>query len=478
MVTGRTCDGYAVIVQPREALSLTWKPPVTVVGMVLSTLPHDEKPWGLGLLCLDAFRSQVISALFDDPSRRLERLILQALNQESCVRHAAVALTAHQLQASSRWPAGGNGDGATNFGLNSYSLSIRDLRKLLLRPPDRHAAEVALVCALLGICYELAQGAYNGARLHLENGLRVCSSLSVDDDIFHEFARLDVQGSTFIEGWVPRLTPLLPTNTTAAADNDDDDYDGDGVRFDSLETAQRYLYACLSRLWSFLRGTLDNSHRYWNPDDRPPHIANQSRNLVARLQRWELIYDEFVSRLDRFPNTYTQAHSNLLRIHHQTAQVYLATALSPDELCYDDHDDSFRLIVSLSRSLLHHRQSHAIPTLFSLGLGVVQPLFFTATRCRNLWVRDEAIELLSAVPCTEGVWNAPAMTKIAAVVKDLEERDLDRAFLEQHRIPEAKRVHSTSTDIDPRRRSSEVRCTRLPSGRTGAWEHHFFQVCW
>ncbi|OAL39836.1 hypothetical protein AYO20_00748 [Fonsecaea nubica] len=443
--------------------------------MALSTLPHDEKPRGLGLFCLDAFRSHVIGALFDDPSRRLERLILQALHQESCVRHAAAALTIHQLQISSRWPAGSIGDGATTFGLRSYGLSIRDLRRLLLRQPDRHAAEVALVCALLGICYELAQGAYNEARLHLENGLRVCSSLAVDGDIFHAFARLDVQGSTFIEGWVPRLTPLLPTNAITAAD---DDYDRDVVRFESLETAQRHLYACLSRLWSFLRGTLDNSHRYCNPDDRPPQIASQSRDLGAHLRQWELGYDEFVKRLDSFPNTDAQTYSNLLCVHHLTAKVYLATALCPNELCYDDHDDSFRLIISLSRSLLNHRRSDATPALFSLGLGVVQPLFFTATRCRNLWVREEAMELLSSIPWTEGVWNGPAMTKIAAVVKELEERDLDRAFLEQHRIPEAKRVHSTSTDLDPRRRSSEVRCALLPSGQTGPREHHFFQVYW
>lgn len=181
-VKGRTCDGY-VGVQPREALSLTWKPPATVIGMALSTLPHEEKPRGLGLFCLDAFRSHVIGALFDDPSRRLEHLILKALHQESCVRHAAAALTTHQLKVSSRWPAGSDGDGATTFALKSYGLSIRDLRKLLLQPPDRHAAEVALVCALLSICYELSQGAYNEARLHLENGLRVCSSLAGESSV-------------------------------------------------------------------------------------------------------------------------------------------------------------------------------------------------------------------------------------------------------------------------------------------------------
>lgn len=168
-LTGRKCDGYVTPSSRRPIAK--WTAPATALSIAMLSY-RDHAKRSLEIHCLDAFRHKMVASVSDDTSRRLERLILQCLHQESCVRHAAVAFTALQLQNMSQWPGR---SAATTFSLESYGKFIRALQMMLLRP-DKLAIEIALVCSLLGICYELMQGDYGGARLHLESSLRVCSS--------------------------------------------------------------------------------------------------------------------------------------------------------------------------------------------------------------------------------------------------------------------------------------------------------------
>lgn len=475
-LTGRKCDGYVTPSSRRSTVK--WTTPATALSIAMLSHRDDGKR-SLELHCLNAFRHKIVASVSDDVSRRVERLILQCLHQESCVRHAAVAFTAHQLQTMSQWP--GSSADAT-FSLQSYGKFIRALQRTLLRP-DKLAVEIALVCSLLGICYELVQGDYDGARLHFENSLRVCSSCTgeseslsinacatyllffpalVDTDITNAFMRLDVQGSTFVEGWVPRLTLNFPPEE---------------VDFDSLQTAQRHLYSHLSKLWAFLRAPTTHEFRYLDVKDRPSSLINQTRQLTVQSQRWKRLFHTLLGSTD-YQDMESQIHSNLLVVHHTTAEILLQTALCPDELCYDEYDDLFKSIVTLSTSVVRCRVVNSIPPPFSLGLGIIQPLFFTATRCRERSIRAEAIELLAEAKGTEGLWNGAAMAKIALTVKQLEESDLDEDLLGFCRVPEFKRVHSTGTDIKPRKRCSEVCCSLRPRGPKDTFDDRFFHVSW
>lgn len=274
--------------------------------------------------------------------------------------------------------------------------------------------------------------------------------------------RLDVQGSTFVEGWVPRLNLGFPSEE---------------VGFDSLQTAQRHLYSHLSKLWAFLRAPTTQGFCYLDPEERPSFVTVQTRLLKDESHRWKQL---FYSLLDSvgYRNMECQIKSRLLLIHHRTAEILLQTALCPNQLCYDEYDDPFRSIVTMSRSVLRGHLANADGPLFSLGLGIIQPLFFTATRCRERSIRAEAIELLSEAKGTEGVWNGAAMAKIALTVKELEESGLDETFLKHHRVPEFKRVHSVGTDIEPRKHYSEVCCSLRSQDTKDAWDDRFFQVSW
>ncbi|EXJ82748.1 hypothetical protein A1O3_06563 [Capronia epimyces CBS 606.96] len=407
------------------------------------------------LQCLNAFRHHFLASISGfTPNPQLDRLVLQALYQETCVRYIAVAVTAHQLRAP---------DANSVFAIHMYRQGVRAFRELLSRQ-DKGSIQAALICSMLGVCFELMQGAYTEARLHLEMGLHVVSSFqaSLDHELANAFVQLDVQGSSFIEGRLPRLTRHLAQPAPSS--------------LDSLESAQSQLFRCLSQLWSFLRGAADDA-RYSDPADLPPLIAAQAQGISLQLQQWGR---DFKALLESNPPKDAPVHDHVraLSCHHTAATIQAATALHAEELIYDQFDGEFESIVSLSRTLLHSKLSGPSEGAAFLGLGVVQPLYFTATRCRVRRLRNEAIRLLSEVPESEGVWSGVAMAQVSAVVKSLEEKGLSEEFLEQHRIPETMRVHSTGTDIKPVQRSSEVCCSLLPEGPKGPWQHLLFQVTW
>lgn len=102
-----------------------------------------------------------------------EKLILQAVHEEPAVCHAAIAVSALQPSGSILSP---NTD--TNyrvFALRQYSASIKELQSLLAhRTP--HSIEVALMCSIICMCFEILEGSHELAQGHLENSLRVISA--------------------------------------------------------------------------------------------------------------------------------------------------------------------------------------------------------------------------------------------------------------------------------------------------------------
>lgn len=97
-----------------------------------------------------------------------------------------------------------------------------------------------------------------------------------------------------------------------------------------------------------------------------------------------------------------------------------------DEMIYDGYRQDFEFIVSQCRKLLDVDPIDGAMSrqLFSLHLGYIPPLFFTATRCRNPCIRRQAITVLHNSTRRERVWGSFTAAKIAERVVQIEERDL------------------------------------------------------
>ena len=53
------------------------------------------------------------------------------------------------------------------------------------------------------------------------------------------------------------------------------------------------------------------------------------------------------------------------------------------------------------------------PGAFSLHAGVIAPIYYTAIKCRNLEICQDALTLLSEDPWREGPWESLVMATIA-----------------------------------------------------------------
>jgi hypothetical protein len=79
--------------------------------------------------------------------------------------------------------------------------------------------------------------------------------------------------------------------------------------------------------------------------------------------------------------------------------------------------DKFRVSSNESRCQRKKR-----PTL-TADTGIIEPLFVTALKCRDPFIRRNAIALLESWPHREGFWDSALVAKLAQKVVDIEEGD-------------------------------------------------------
>ena len=166
-------------------------------------------------------------------------------------------------------------------------------------------------------------------------------------------------------------------------------------------------------------------YRYLDPESMPELVLSEFEILKERLSRWKRAFLSFEDANRASFSKQDSGHASLLHIHHSTGTVSLVGELSPNEMVYDTFDDTFLSTIRLSGQLLRERLNSPWSDTFSMELGIVQPLYITAVKCRVHHIRAEAIKLLGSVPQPEGIWNGGVMAKIAEQVRIIEEGDLD-----------------------------------------------------
>lgn len=247
--------------------------------------------------------------------------------------------------------------------------------------------------------------------------------------------------------------------------------------FLNLKEAEDALFRDLSDVWRFIY-EFATPCRYLDQTSMPPSVLENLEILTQRLSRWKTAFLALDSSCHLSFSERDIEHANLLEIHHCTGTVLLAGEISAYETIYDIFDDEFQSIVSLSSELLRRRLVSPWGNSFSIEMGVVQPLYITAIKCRVPKIRAAAIELLSSVPRPEGIWNGQIMAKIADQVRIIEEADIDAVSMSFARLPESCRIHSVSSDINPEARRANFICDKGQRGGNSDLEQRHCTVTW
>ena len=139
---------------------------------------------------------------------------------------------------------------------------------------------------------------------------------------------------------------------------------------------------------------------------------------------------------------------------------------------FDSFNADFVFVIAQSRALITQwcpriddidgsGSNHSESTIHNGQLGLIPPLFLTATRCRVPHVRRQALSLLRQLDSVEGVWNSKSAARIAEQVMLIEERGLDMVRTKTQ-ISEHRRVRLSSAEFDVESGKLLLKFSRFP----------------
>lgn len=357
------------------------------------------------------------------------------------------------------------GDTANAYARAQYSKTIRSLYYRLDKTPgDINTTEEALVTCLLLIVFEVLQGNFGAALLHLEGGLKMLSTLdqsvnrkSTSELVDHSgrtsplakmFTRLDILASTYI-GVRKVESFFAPTYKISTQQLSPHALIKSELMFHTIGDARDALNTQIANIFNFLRSPSLSLKDVPELRSQPvmelkynPYVHStgaeaslfddviQERQLyLSSLGRWMLAFEAFLephsnkntsqSRKDK-----AAQQCGAVWLSYLATLITLSTSLEPDECSYDKFLPQFQSIVEHAGSILHPRSGldkfHAGRRRFTLEMSVIHPLYITALKCRDFTVRHRAITLLE-ISGQEGVWNGKMIGTIAKYIASHEE---------------------------------------------------------
>lgn len=483
--TGRTCDGYSTAKIPRYQVT-TQKPTSTFV------LPRTIFPKCPGSYqerrCFSYFHNRTATMLagyFD--SKFWEQLILQISVAEPAIRHGIVALgSLHEARSDINETDIEHNlpDAALHFSLQQYNKSIAYLNNHM-SVESGQSVEVVLMCCMLFISFESLQGNHDSSRRHLVSGAKILSqwqssnhrkpSTMVEKHLLPMFTRLNVQIKALIDA------SLFDLHIESL------DYDLAPKSFSDLQEASNFFYILMDRLfdliridenhistWSSLSTTfVDNiivSDQSMSSEWTPTQLATaqeETQKLKSLFCQWLSRFDAFLSQSTVKMDNRELSAAILLRLHYTSSWLLLITCGYRLESVFDQYRSQFEQIVSLSTSLITVANAEGLRSRsfnIWLDMGVIPPLYYAATRCRDPLIRRRAIQLLRR-PRTEGAWDAGAAALVAERLCTLEEEGLVMVK-DAKDVPESARIHVLKAVIDLEKR--EIVLLRRDSDGTTA----------
>ncbi|KAJ9145531.1 hypothetical protein NKR23_g5343 [Pleurostoma richardsiae] len=439
----RVCDGYAppsMSGLSRRALAVTIRGlgAVGPAGRALAAGTHHAAPGDVS--GFDYFRQRTAPAagtLFPS-SDFWSRLLLQAAHTEPAVWSAAAALGAlHRRWEVSKAArgclpggAGAVGSEETCAGLAAQAAACYGRALGLARAIGRPAALLVLSVALAAASN--LSGRWTDSRVHVSSGQKLLRQIrdegrtpersAADDEVSSAadpLARIDIQGITFSEATAPYpySESGLPEDASVLA-----------MRIESLAHAGMLVFGLLGRLL-VLAGRQPGGDADVTPQDRLAEMR-----IAHDLTAWEEFTLAYCENSGSGELERNEVSLTSLKLYHAMLRLLLKTGISGPESRWDAYLAEFERLVCLSAVLLEKTRSILAPLVF-VDMGIVMPMFFTATRCRHPQIRRYAANLLRLADRQEGVWHSIAAAAVAEKVIGVEEEGLGISAPTQTYLP-------------------------------------------
>lgn len=429
--TGRKCDGYGALPSRTDPTS----------ALVPAIVPGEHTTTALEKRTLAFFRAKTVPCLsgyFQDLV--WNKFVLQLSYTEPTVRHAANALAALHEEKTLKQDASDAGirvaNLQTSFHLQQYCKALNELQKLIESSSTK--LDLVLACSLLFIHFESLRGYFVAALAHTENAVRLLNATTEQYDLglARELMRIDIRGGLYL-GVPSSGLPYLAAENGAIPPT-----------FHSLSQARDVLTTWNCRLYSFMCQAASKTHELIDPQ----HIPLET---LAHASELEEVYTQIDARLHRFQTSREtklspreQCGVRHLRARVKMARILSAACLHAETAICDRYTDEFEAIAEVCAYILDSKE----PTdedIFSVSLdqGMLGPLFFTATHCRDGHIRRQALRQLERLP-KDGPLHALVMMRLAEVWIEYEEE----LFLRGRPTPTSRKDLPTCADIPEWRR--------------------------
>ncbi|KAI9798772.1 MAG: hypothetical protein M1833_004602 [Piccolia ochrophora] len=428
---------------------------------------------------LELFKDKALRGLWGqhEPADWM-RLILQGSESEPAIRHAVVAVSAlyeKDCRVGSSEPAD-DMKAKHGFALQQYSKAIGALNHSI-SARGASSAEVALMACVMLLNFEVFQGNDFAALAHLTSGLNIlcgtdnkeCLASSFSDgSVAQIFARFDTMVASYVGFHCPRvqlLQQIFPSSSP------------DPFAFPDVDQAGDMLCAEMGRMYIFLRTSAEPC-KYLLPNQVPMSAISERNSHQEWLHRWSTTLDSLLRTKSNKMSTEELRDVLTFRMHSKTMYITLAVCLEGNEVAYDQFESLFADIVTLTTSIRLATPSIKGSLSLSSQLGVVSPLYATATKCRHPSIRREAVALLLASSYREGIWDGVALGRVAQCVMTWEEDGLVNVAKPQD-VPEYKRIHGAAIQgLDRHHRRAVVEGSQRHGDSLEQWRFVTEEVHW
>lgn len=278
------------------------------------------------------------------------------------------------------------------------------------------------------------------------------------DLMLRVFARYDIQAYDFKE---PRLEPLEVEISPSPPEKL------------NLEEVRYQLDNLLIAAYQLI-GSEDNVYRYNSAASGFEEWQVRAEQALHLLRGWHHALEAFFNNTHSGPNLSPGEAKSLLglRLQLRIAMIRIETSVnSGPETTFDRFRNEFEVIISsVERVTQLLALTDADPldresTPFTMELGIVYPLFFTALKCREKTIRRRAIAQLRKAG-KEGIWEGPIMAVVAKRIMRIEERGV----VAGQSVPERNRIHKVQKIFDYDGRSVMVELTLARDETWKLWE--------
>ncbi|KAE8343212.1 hypothetical protein BDV24DRAFT_172976 [Aspergillus arachidicola] len=411
--------------------------------------------------------------------------MIQGVLGDAAVRECAIAMSVLMLEAYAKQQstscllAPSCGNARYKLALKKYGKALSSVRALLSHS-DRQSVEAALLCGIICIWFEVLIKDHLSALSHLDQCLNIvqmslvlgrgmlvplasnvgrtnqCAAWSgeIDGDIKEAYVKLDIQAAIHVGA----RSPVLLVEETKPIP----------YIFNTFGEAEHNFNAEYGNVM-FLSRRAAAPYRYKQPDSIPLELLAEAQLMIERLEQWNSAFHYSYSCQKAQGDPRMTPQVCLLLIQYHMAVITASTCFYAEEMIYDRFLPNFTRMIQLAKELVSWW--HSRPTGSTLGvpvnMGVVQPLYMIATKCRVTSLRQNAIDMLASMPNDKGVWEGPVVASVARRAKDIEELGLN---VKIDGVPEFRRIHAIGFDVAQEARRVDVEFRTRPNGMDGEWD--------